>query len=85
MDELAKRRAEKTQDCREWSVEDALEDCLNRVKAGEINPSELIIHYFEKQNDGSRTHGYTCAGLDFMQHIALLHVAMKNVMQMWTK
>jgi len=83
MDEIARKRAEKNQDCREWSALDALEDLMQDIKAGKYNPSSLCIHFWEKNEDGSRTHHYQVAGLTFPEHIALLATAQHRVITEW--
>lgn len=83
MDEIAKRRAELKQDCTEWTALDAAEDLVRAIKAGEINPKELIIHFFEPKEDGGSKHGFQCAGVKVTTHIALLNVALKSVIEDW--
>lgn len=83
MDEIAKRRANKLGDSREWTCLDALEDTINLIKSGEYNPSSLCIHFWEKHEDGTRTHHYQVAGLTFPEHIALLATAQHRVITEW--
>lgn len=54
MNEIAKQRAIKYQDCREWSPIDALEDAIEMIKKGELNPEQLIIHVLEKEDAEGR-------------------------------
>jgi hypothetical protein len=82
MDEIAKRRANKMQDCREWSCLDALEDTIQRIKSGEIRPTCMAIHFWEKHDNG-RTHHYQVSGLTFPEHIALLSLAEHRVITDW--
>lgn len=83
MDDLAKRRAEKTQDSREWSALDALEDMVAQVKAGTIKPEQLSINWLESKPEGGYAHHYCVAGMTFQQHIALLHVSLARVLTQW--
>ena len=83
MDEVAKKRAELKNDCREWTPLDALEDLVRAIKNKEADPSEIVIHWFEDQKNGSRKHGYQCAGVTYSSHIALLNVALKCVLEDW--
>ena len=83
MDEVAKKRAEIQQDCREWTALDALEDLVRGIKAGEVNPKELVIHFFEPKSNGGSRHGFQCAGVSVRDHISLLNVALKRVLEDW--
>jgi hypothetical protein len=82
MDELARKRADKKQDSREWSCLDALEDLIERIKSGEINPAQMAIHFYEKTDSG-RTHHFQVANLTYPEHIALLAVASHRVITEW--
>jgi len=82
MDELARKRAEQKQDSREWSCLDALEDLIERIKSGEINPSQMTIHFYEKKDEG-RTHHFQVANMTYSEHIALLAVASHRVITEW--
>lgn len=84
MDEIARARAKKKQDSREWSCLDALEDAIQRIKSGEIKPMGMAIHFWEKDDDG-RTHHYQVAGLTFPEHIALLSLAEHRVITDWQR
>ena len=85
MDELAKRRAEKLGDSREWTAADALEDLLTALRAGKVKIDQLGIHWFENQPDGGYTHHYCAAGVTYQQHIALLHIALDRVARDWVR
>lgn len=83
MDEFSKRRAEKIGDNRLWSPKDALEDAIAAIK--DVDPDKVCIavHWFEKQEDGSRRHHYSAANCTFPEHMALLEVALKKVIDDW--
>lgn len=84
MNEIAKARAEKMQDCREWSPLDALEDAINSIKSGEINPEQVVVHFLSKEaSDGRRLHNFFAAGVTVPQHIALLNLGLKRVLEEW--
>lgn len=83
MDEVAKKRAELKNDCREWTPLDALEDLVRAIKNKEAAPSEIVIHWFEKRSDGGSQHYYQCAGVTFIAHIALLNASLKRVLEDW--
>lgn len=85
MNEIAKRRADKMQDCREWTAIDALEDMVAQVKAGKMKVDQLAIHWFENLPEGGYKHHYCVAGVTFQQHIALLHVGLTRVVDDWVK
>jgi hypothetical protein len=79
-----KERAQKEQDCRLWSPLEALEDLVAEIKAGQLNPEQLGVHYLEPDGDGKR-HGYAAAGVTFPDHIALLHIALHSVVSKWLR
>ena len=85
MDELAKRRAEKMQDSREWTALDALEDLVAQVRAGTLQVDQLGIHWFKNLPDGGYEHHYCAAGMTYQQHIALLHIALDRVARDWVR
>lgn len=85
MNEIARAKAEKNNDSRLWSTEDALEDVLQRLRAGQIKPDQLAIHWFENLPGGGYRHGYTVAGVTFQQHMALLHVGLDRTMKAWVE
>lgn len=82
---LSSARAAKTNDCFDWTPLDALKDLVKGIEDGKINPSNLVVHYFEADKDGGRRHHYQAAGLTFPDHIALLHVAMDRALREWHK
>ena len=84
MDEIAKRRAEKKEDCREWTPLDALEDLVKDIKDGKCKPTQLIVHMFEEHDNG-KDHSYVAAGIAIPEHIALLQVAMASVLELWRR
>ena len=85
MDEIAKRRAEKMQDCREWSPLDALLSLVDEIKRGEARPVNIVVHWFEDDpdNKGGKIHHWTASGVTFPEHIALLNVALGSILEKW--
>lgn len=45
VEKLNKHRADKSNDCRDWTVIDALEDALERVKSGEIKSDKVYVAF----------------------------------------
>ena len=80
MDEIARKRAEKLGDSREWSAKDALEDTIKEIEGKEV---ELAIHWWVIRPDGTRDHHYAIAGLTFPVHIALLEISKTSVIEQW--
>lgn len=48
---LGERRVDKTKDCRDWTVADALREALRQVESGEINPSIAYVALYEQTQD----------------------------------
>lgn len=82
MDDLAKRRAEREDDSKLWKPVDALEDVLASVKSGERKPTQLIIWYVE-DGEQKMTVNYCVAGVTREEHIALLALAQRNMLDDW--
>ena len=80
---LNKARAEKAQDSRLWTPRDMLADMLADIEAGRVNPKEICVHWFEETPKGGYRHFFCVAGLTYQTHIALLHVALNRVLDMW--
>lgn len=84
MDELARKRAEKTNDSTQWSVLDALEDTVERIKRGELNPECVVCHMWEQgEKAGVKRHTFVAAQITYEQHIALLNVALRRALNDW--
>lgn len=72
---LAAKRAEKSQDARDWTARDAAVELLRMIDAGEALPAQIAIHWMEGGPDVGYRHHHLCAGVTYPQHIALLAVA----------
>lgn len=82
MDEIAARRADKAGDNRLWSAEDALENAMKAVKGKDVH---LAVHWFEMTKDGARVHHFSAANATYPEHIALLEIAMYELIRNWTE
>ena len=80
MDELAAKRAERSNDCRLWSAEDCLEDALKEVKGKKVH---MAIHWFEIDEDGGRVHHFAASNVTYPEHIALLNIALRDCIDNW--
>lgn len=85
IENLSKHRADKAQDSRLWTPEDAVADLLDGIRSGAIKPTAIAIHYFENNEDGGKTHHYQVSNLTFSEHIALLAVAQARTLKEWIK
>lgn len=84
MNEVARRKAEKAGDCKLWSAQDALEDTLERLKKGEIDPQQLVIVMLDHPDvNEDRRFRFVASGVSVAEHIALLNAALKDVMDEW--
>jgi hypothetical protein len=82
MDEIAKKRAEIKGDSREWTALDCLEDLISEIKEGKVNPKKMVIHFLHEENE-TEFHHYSCAGVTYQDHIAILNLALKRVLEEW--
>ena len=80
MDEIATKRAEMKNDCREWSAKDALEDSIRRIGDKKVR---LAVHWLEENEDGSQQHHSAAAGITIPEHIALLEIAKLETIENW--
>ncbi len=78
-------RAEKADDSRLWTPRDALEYLLCQIDSGEVNSTQLVIHYLEDPKSGGHQHGYIVAGVTRPEHVALLAVAQHWVIKEWVE
>lgn len=80
MNDIAKFRAEKFNDCSLWSAEDALEDAKDRIKGRNVM---LAIHWWEIEEDGTRAHCFSAYNMTHQDHIALLELAKMETLDEW--
>lgn len=84
---LNKVKAMKSQDSFDWSVEDCLEQMLEDIRSGEINPECVAIHYYDVSKSRERVFGrfhcFYAAKMTYENHIALLEIAKARVIEGW--
>lgn len=80
---LAAKRAEKAQDCTKWSERDALVEVLRALDAGEINPEQLMVHFWDRKPGGDATYRFYGAKMNYEQTIALLAIAQRRILCDW--
>ena len=80
---LAEARAVKANDSQLWSPADALRHALRQIENGEINPTSLMIDWFEGEPDGGFRHCYTLSGLTVQGRIAMLQAALTRAVNEW--
>jgi hypothetical protein len=76
---LAKARAERANDAREWTPVDLLRDALARVESGEIKPTQIALYMIEEDETIWRPH-CTVAGMTKGEHVALLELMKANAL-----
>lgn len=81
-DEVSEKRADKARNSNLWTPRDALASLVRDIDAGKVNPSRLVVHYVQEAGT-HRTHHYRAAKVTFEEHIALLNVALHDVMTSW--
>lgn len=66
-----------------WSAKDALIDLLAHIEKENLDVTQLIIHYVHKTPDNKFKSGKRSAGVNFMEHVALLNLALSETMDEW--
>ena len=72
VESLNARRADKSGDCRDWSVEDALKDALEQVQLGNIKSEMVYVAFSCDCGNDRREFVYKCAGGTKLELIGLL-------------
>lgn len=72
IENLAARRADKSQDCRDWTPTDALRDALRAVESGAFEAEIVYVAFAGQHADGSRDYFYKAAGGTKLELIGLL-------------
>lgn len=78
---LGERRADNLGNSHGWTPEECVATALADIRAGRIKPTRLIIHYIDKQEDGSEAPRYFAAKVTHAEHIAMLQVANLKCME----
>jgi hypothetical protein len=81
MDEIARKRLELSNDCKQWSHVDALQDALERTKNVPKEKVQISIQWFEEKENKSLSHYYCIAGLSRAEHIYLLEITKKESLE----
>ena len=81
VENIARKRAEN--DCRKWTARDMLVQLVNDIDLGHINPSKIVVHWLQEAKDGTSLYGASAAGINVTEHIALLNVGIKKVVEDW--
>lgn len=79
---LAAARAAKAGDGTLWTPEELLEDLLKSIRAGEIDPQKMVVHWLEPF-EGRDRHGYAQAGMNMAEHTALLALSLHHICNEW--
>lgn len=79
---LAARRADKANDCTLWTPIDALNHAKKEIKEAR-NVQEIMIHWFETNEDGSSTLRFAVAGLSREGLIAKLAFIQHRAIEDW--
>lgn len=66
-----------------WTAESCVAEFLEEIRAGNITPAMLAIHYFVREEDGNlRPHVWT-QNMSRPEQIALAFVAIDRVLTEW--
>lgn len=69
---LAQIKADKSQDCRDWTPRDALAEALRQIDAGEMKPEMIYIACRTLIGEDAVDYNHFSAGGDRMQLVGLL-------------
>ncbi len=73
VESFGKAKAEKTGDCRNWTVADALKAALEEVESGVLNPDMVYIAFRESDDgNGTKRYEYIIAGMTSFDVAGLL-------------
>lgn len=80
VDNLGAHRANRTGDCRDWTVTDALREALRQVESGEVKAEMVYVAFSASVPGNKRDFVYQCAGGTKLELIGLLarHLHMTN-------
>jgi len=82
---LAEARALKASDNKLWTALDCAKAFVRDVEGGKISADAILIHYYEKHEDGGRTLYCYSAQLDREQEIAMLVLAQNKAIREWSE
>lgn len=78
---LGVARAEKSQDCRDWSVIDCLRDTIAQIEAGKINPDQCVVIMLQRfPKTQTWENHWAAAGLTTRDHLALIEIHKHTVL-----
>lgn len=80
---LNEMRALKVEDNRLWTPLECAKAFVRDIESSKINADAVVISYYDKHKDGSRTLYEYTANLDHEQMIALLVVAQNKAVARW--
>ena len=83
MNEIARKKAEITEDNREWSYKDAIEDALARLANADPRKVHLIVLWREELADQTSVIRWSAANLQRHDHISLLEMAKFEQCKEW--
>lgn len=80
-------KAEREEDCRVITPRDALEDALEKLNSGEIQPTKLVIVFQEPQDrekpDGRFVQNYFAANVTLAEHCAMMRIEEHLLFDYW--
>jgi hypothetical protein len=82
---LAEARAAKEEDSTLWTPLDMARALVRDIESGEINPDQISVQYLYENPEGDRAHGFYAAGLNYLEHVGLLNIALAGVMKSWIR
>lgn len=80
---LAEARAVKADDCTLWTPLDCAKAFVRDLESGKINADAMLLHYYEKHEDGSRTLYNYSANLTRESAIAMIVIAQVKAVREW--
>jgi hypothetical protein len=86
MDDITKKKLQKSQDARDWPATTVLEECLDDVKALPPNfEVRLVIAWWFREPSKSEIWNtrHLCSGVTFPELVALLETTKHDVITKW--
>lgn len=68
--DLREKLADRSQDAKDWTPADAIYNTAQRIKDQDV--TQLVVYWWERQEDGSERLHYTNCTTDLAEHALLL-------------
>lgn len=80
---LAEARAVAAEDSRLWTPLDCIRALLRDMESGEVDADAILVHWYQKTEDGGRVLRQTNANLNRPEAIAMIVLAQDKAVRDW--